>query len=371
MMKLSNILAKPKLNEFNKSQMDHIAAKLSTDRNGEFMTIMNRLKAVGVSYVDIKSKIQSGEISNVKSLEALATSSKSNKRLASKSDIKQPKGSKKIYSDDRFTVFKIDTAKASCELGSGTKWCISGTSGARYFDEYVNYDGKSFYFIFDVDPPESKYKKVAAAVFADGSIVYWDGQDNPHKTVIDSEYKKFVSKLKPGVDMTAFKGIISPIGKLNPNHHAISEKGDAVYIDTTSFVGIGSSNIILPTKLIASKDKIVFSGLTTDVKQWPKILDMAACNDYIAFNDCNLRNVNMNGWKFPKKLRFLMIDMQTTNILKHVKGTHIKRVYIAGAKNFDLPSNLNIDEVAFVGIGVLVLAALKIKYAGKYRIVRN
>ena len=70
------------------------------------------------------------------------------------------------------------SAEASCYFGRETRWCISATKSANYFDQYTS-DGKAFLFLLakkkDVDPA---YAKLAVVMDRDGSFdEYYDAED--------------------------------------------------------------------------------------------------------------------------------------------------------------------------------------------------
>jgi hypothetical protein len=77
-------------------------------------------------------------------------------------------GSSVIAENDYYTMIRPTTAEASCYYGKGTKWCISSTQSANYFDEYTS-EGKSFFFVFFANiSNDSKFKKLALVVDSGG-----------------------------------------------------------------------------------------------------------------------------------------------------------------------------------------------------------
>lgn len=65
---------------------------------------------------------------------------------------------REIFSNDIFSVSKLENADEAIHYGKGTPWCISGgvdiseTSLAKaryYFDEYLKYEYDAFYFVWD------------------------------------------------------------------------------------------------------------------------------------------------------------------------------------------------------------------------------
>ena len=88
-------------------------------------------------------------------------------------------GSSVIADNDYYTMIRPTTAEASCYYGKGTKWCISSTQSANYFDEYTS-EGKSFFFVFFANiSNDSKFKKLALVVDSAGDYdEAFDAEDN-------------------------------------------------------------------------------------------------------------------------------------------------------------------------------------------------
>ena len=107
-------------------------------------------------------------------------------------------GSTLIDDNDHHMVIRPLTPEASCYYGKSTKWCISATRSANYFDQYTS-DGKSFYFLLakrkDVD---DAYKKIAMVVDRDGSIEeYYDSEDD---TMTYSHFKDALRQVMIGAE---------------------------------------------------------------------------------------------------------------------------------------------------------------------------
>lgn len=94
------------------------------------------------------------------------------------------KGSKLIYSDPYWDVYRVTEYPAAVELGKGTKWCITGrypgnrNRGKEFFDNYIkdrNLDG-GYYFYLNKKDPTVKYCILQEE---DGDIdSVWDAADN-------------------------------------------------------------------------------------------------------------------------------------------------------------------------------------------------
>ena len=101
-------------------------------------------------------------------------------QIKSKSQIKlntKADGAEKIYEDDEWLVYHIKTVEASVLLGKGTKWCISATD-ENYFNSYAE-DNTTFYFFISKKLPQTnKNYKIAAAVYENDVIEYFDAADN-------------------------------------------------------------------------------------------------------------------------------------------------------------------------------------------------
>jgi len=109
-------------------------------------------------------------------------------------------GSTVIDDNDHHMVIRPLTKEASCYYGKSTKWCISATRSANYFDQYTS-EGKSFYFLLakrkNVEPA---YKKIAMVVGSDGSIdEYYDSEDD---TMRHSEFRDAIRQIMVGPEVS-------------------------------------------------------------------------------------------------------------------------------------------------------------------------
>lgn len=99
-------------------------------------------------------------------------------------------GAEKIYSDENWDVFKINTFEASKKYGANTKWCITGKeSGWIDGDKPENIHWKSytengikFYFYID----KKNNKKYALAVYPNGLHELFDETDRNIKGIQDA-----------------------------------------------------------------------------------------------------------------------------------------------------------------------------------------
>ena len=109
-------------------------------------------------------------------------------------------GSELVDDNDHQLVIRPLTAEASCYYGKSTKWCISATRSANYFDQYTS-EGKSFYFLLakrkNVEPA---YKKIAMVVDRDGSVdEYFDSEDD---TMRSSEFRDAIRQIMIGPEVS-------------------------------------------------------------------------------------------------------------------------------------------------------------------------
>ena len=84
-----------------------------------------------------------------------------------------------VYEDDKMIVVMPKTYKASCQFGSGTKWCT--TSSPSYYEKY-NEDAKLFYFIDKTKPTSDPTYKVALLQKFNGDRTYFNAVDDSFKT---------------------------------------------------------------------------------------------------------------------------------------------------------------------------------------------
>ena len=93
------------------------------------------------------------------------------------------KGSKKLYEDSDWLVYKITTYPAAKYYGSGTKWCITGRypgeegRGEEFFNEYIedNDLDDGYYFYINKKDPSEKYCVLQTKDKEIDSI--WDAKD--------------------------------------------------------------------------------------------------------------------------------------------------------------------------------------------------
>ena len=63
----------------------------------------------------------------------------------------------KIHDARNLKIVKLNTEKASCFFGRGTRWCTAATKGDNYFDDYKN-DKTDGLYVFDFKQPGAKGK---------------------------------------------------------------------------------------------------------------------------------------------------------------------------------------------------------------------
>lgn len=84
-----------------------------------------------------------------------------------------------VYEDNQMIVVMPKTYRASCQFGSGTKWCT--TSSPSYYERY-NEDAKLFYFIDKTKPTSDPTYKVALLQKYNGDRTYFNAVDDSFKT---------------------------------------------------------------------------------------------------------------------------------------------------------------------------------------------
>ena len=145
MIKLTEILKKIFINEYNKSQLDYIALKLNIPRTSDFESILSALDAKGIKYSELKDKILKGEI---KTLEDLETLRGTPKRIKAGKINTGEADANLVYNQDGLRVYWAKDKNACVKYGNGYSFCISsrGNQSSYYF--YKKHNGTP-YFIFD------------------------------------------------------------------------------------------------------------------------------------------------------------------------------------------------------------------------------
>lgn len=126
-------------------------------------------------------KLKNKDIFAYESLNDLETTINPETNSEKKKDIKS-KGSEKVYENDKCVVYHIKNAEASCLLGKGTKWCISGDDADTHFNGYSK--KVNIYFVFD----KSTKEKYAIVVYTEGSVEVFNSAD---EKIDYSELKDF------------------------------------------------------------------------------------------------------------------------------------------------------------------------------------
>jgi hypothetical protein len=98
-----------------------------------------------------------------------------------KSDIDRKKLAKKqktvVYNDDNFLVISPKSWEASCEYGSGTKWCVAGKQGQTHWDNYSK--NATFFYIINKNLPDTDplYKVAYRRMGSKDRFELWDALD--------------------------------------------------------------------------------------------------------------------------------------------------------------------------------------------------
>lgn len=145
MIKLTEILKKIFINEYNKSQLDYIALKLNIPRTSDFESILGALDAKGIKYPELKDKILKGEI---KTLEDLETLRGTPKRIKAGKINTGEADANLVYNQDNLRVYWGKDQKSCVKYGNGYSFCISARGDSNAYMEY-RMDIGTPYFVFD------------------------------------------------------------------------------------------------------------------------------------------------------------------------------------------------------------------------------
>ena len=112
--------------------------------------------------------------------------------------------SRVVYESDKYFVVRPDTEEASCYYGRNTRWCISATESANYFEDYTM-RGQVFYMVRDNYASDKDPNKKLALVYDTWESSIFDRPDE----VFDATDTSFpVSKLKDILG-DEYKGILA------------------------------------------------------------------------------------------------------------------------------------------------------------------
>jgi hypothetical protein len=173
MIKLTEILKKIFINEYNKSQLDYIALKLNIPRTSDFESILSALDAKGIKYPELKDKILKGEI---KTLEDLETLRGAPKRIKAGKINTGEADANLVYNQDGLRVYWAKDKNACVKYGNGYSFCISsrGNQSSYYF--YKKHNGTPYFIFDDTKTSDRKDNK-----FIDPThllVVFVNGPDN-------------------------------------------------------------------------------------------------------------------------------------------------------------------------------------------------
>ena len=109
--------------------------------------------------------------------------------LEAEKDVRVSKEAAKVYEDDEVVIMAPFTVEASCKYGSGSKWCIAGTSGHNdlnpHFDDYSKHSNFYFFIRKNVSKNEDSkgYKWALQLRFDRGNndMTWWNAQDNSQR----------------------------------------------------------------------------------------------------------------------------------------------------------------------------------------------
>ena len=172
--KLGKQIAVAYLREFNKSRAQAIANKLRIQRDQELEQILNKLKAQGVNYQDLKDRLGS-EIKTIEDLRNLTTTSKRDVEKEIRKDAPI------VFKNENWFVVRPETVAASCKYGKETKWCTAADSKNR-FVKYRASNVTLYYIIDRTLTRPRKHSKLAVAVAeVDGTLKFecFNSEDRP------------------------------------------------------------------------------------------------------------------------------------------------------------------------------------------------
>jgi hypothetical protein len=154
MIKLTEILKKIFINEYNKSQLDYIALKLNIPRTSDFESILGALDAKGIKYPELKDKILKGEI---KTLEDLETLRGTPKRIKAGKINTGEADANLVYNQDGLRVYWAKDKNACVKYGNGYSFCISSRGHDNNYLLHRKESGTP-YFVFDDTKTSDKDK---------------------------------------------------------------------------------------------------------------------------------------------------------------------------------------------------------------------
>jgi len=98
-----------------------------------------------------------------------------------------------VFENDKATVYHILSKAASCNLGSGTDWCIS-KEGQNYYDDYTE-SNITFYFIIDKNPVYGNKDLSKVAVSVDNAND-WEIYDRWDDIIPANDFENFLDKME-------------------------------------------------------------------------------------------------------------------------------------------------------------------------------
>ena len=187
----------------------------------EYHDLMPYIRGENEKFKDInvvkKFRFLNMVVANAKSYKELKDQEKKEEE---KLKIAAKEGTEFIAKTPYHLILRPLTKEASCYWGMGTKWCISATRSANYFDQYTT-DGKAFLFLLakrkDV---ESDWKKIAVVLDRHGEFEeYFDVVDDSMRT------REFEAAVSQAIVGTAVSNSIVSMEEDEPYDAEVIRKG--------------------------------------------------------------------------------------------------------------------------------------------------
>ena len=149
----------------------------------------------------------------------------------------------KIYEDENFLVLIPKTQEASCKYGSGTKWCVTQTSGG-HFERYTRGKQGLYFIIRKKGFQTQQHYKVAVHINDIGSETWWDSKDNSMTDSSIELFKEYFPELYSKIKQHSEE-------KRKPNLEEVNkifdEKSQVVHL-TENFKRIANENLRIVTE---------------------------------------------------------------------------------------------------------------------------
>jgi hypothetical protein len=260
MIKLTEILKKILINEYNKSQLDYIALKLNIPRTSDFESILSALDAKGIKYSELKDKILKGEI---KTLEDLETLRGTPKRIKAGKINTGEADANLVYNQDNLRVYWGKDKNACVKYGNGYSFCISARGDYNAYMEYRINTGTP-YFVFD-DTKTSDIKNDKNKGFVDPThlLVVYVTNANPTSyevTIADNdipgEFSSFDKLKNEYPRLSKLKDVLKFVNP-NPKEQKRINRDNYIFYLTNKSKDILGNNTYNFSDVLYSLDKLI------------------------------------------------------------------------------------------------------------------